>query len=52
MKGGYRCVVHDVSGEAVQALVQEGAGGSTSLAAFVERLATPRTVWRMVLVAR
>ena len=51
MRGGHRCVVHDVSKEAVQALVGEGALGAVSLDDFVTRLATPRIVWLMVPAA-
>jgi 6-phosphogluconate dehydrogenase len=51
MRGGHGCVVHDVSSEAVQALAREGAVGTTSLDAFVARLATPRVVWLMVPAA-
>ncbi|TMA35264.1 MAG: 6-phosphogluconate dehydrogenase (decarboxylating), partial [Deltaproteobacteria bacterium] len=31
MRGGHQCVVHDVSGDAVQALAREGATGAASL---------------------
>src|SRR6185295_11319345 len=48
IRGGHACVVHDVSATAVQTLVQEGAGGATSLDAFVQQLAKPRVVWLMV----
>ncbi len=51
MRGGHRCVVHDVSKEAVQVLVGEGALGAVSLDDFVTRLATPRIVWLMVPAA-
>ncbi len=48
MKGGHDCVAFDHAAAAVQAMVGEGATGADSLAAFVERLATPRAVWLMV----
>ncbi len=48
LRGGHACVVHDVSADAVQALVHEGATGATSLDAFVHQLAKPRVVWLMV----
>src|SRR5881296_1473267 len=51
MRGGHRCVVHDVSKEAVEALTREGALGAVSLDDFVTRLATPRIVWLMVPAA-
>src|SRR4029077_9578145 len=48
IRGGHACVVHDVSAEAVQTLVREGASGATALDAFVQQLAQPRVVWLMV----
>src|SRR3989475_9837238 len=51
IRGGYACVVHDVSAAAVQTLVRAGASGATALDAFVQQLATPRVVWRMVPAA-
>ena len=51
MRGGHQCVVHDVSGDAVQALAREGATGAASLDDFVARLAGPRVVWLMVPAA-
>jgi 6-phosphogluconate dehydrogenase len=47
-QGGHQCVVHDVSAAAVDALVKEGATGSTSLDDFLARLSKPRAVWLMV----
>jgi 6-phosphogluconate dehydrogenase len=41
-------VVYDVSPEAVNALVSEGAIASTGMADFVATISTPRTVWVMV----
>jgi 6-phosphogluconate dehydrogenase len=48
MRGGHACVAHDVSPEAVQALVRENAVGAPSLDDLVERLEAPRVVWLMV----
>ena len=48
MRDGHRCVVYDVSADAVKTLEGEGATGSTSLADFVAKLDKPRTVWLMV----
>ena len=50
-RAGHDCVVYDVSAPAVQALAREGATGAASLAAFVQALARPRTVWIMVPAA-
>ncbi len=47
-KGGHECVVFDRSADAVQALVKEGATGSTSLEEMVSKLQKPRAVWLMV----
>ncbi len=51
MRDGHECVVYDVSPEAVKALEQEGATGSSSLGDFVEKLEKPRAAWLMVPVA-
>jgi 6-phosphogluconate dehydrogenase len=51
LKGGHRCVVHDVSAEAVKTLAGEGADGATTLEEFVTRLAQPRAIWLMVPAA-
>jgi 6-phosphogluconate dehydrogenase len=47
-RGGHQCVVSDSSAANVQALVDEGARGSQSLAEFVKLLQTPRAIWIMV----
>ena len=47
-RAGHKCVVYDMSQEAVQSLVKEGATGSTSLEEFVGKLSKPRAVWMMV----
>jgi 6-phosphogluconate dehydrogenase len=49
--GGHQCVVHDLSQEAVQKLVDEGAVGAASLGELVEQLEPPRAVWLMVPAA-
>ena len=51
MRAGHTCVVHDVSGEAVDALRREGATGVKSLQALVPALAPPRAIWIMVPAA-
>jgi 6-phosphogluconate dehydrogenase len=51
MKAGHRCVVYDVSPDAVQGLAKEGGVGAASLADFVGKLAKPRNVWLMVPAA-
>src|SRR5580658_383849 len=51
IRGGHQCVVYDRSAEAVQQLVGEKAGGSTSLADFVTKLTKPRAIWLMVPAA-
>ena len=48
MRGGHECVVYDVSADAVQALVVEGATGAASLDEFVSSLTVPRAAWVMV----
>ena len=47
-RAGHKCVVYDVSADAVQSLVKEGTTGSTSLEDFVHKLTKPRAVWLMV----
>ncbi|HEY0718468.1 MAG TPA: decarboxylating 6-phosphogluconate dehydrogenase [Streptosporangiaceae bacterium] len=48
MRDGHHCVVYDISADAVKALEDEGAKGSTDLATFVNMLDTPRNVWLMI----
>lgn len=50
-RAGHTCVVYDIHAETVQALVKEGATGTTSLEDFVKKLKTPRTIWMMVPAA-
>ncbi len=51
IKAGHTCVVHDVHPDAVAALVNEGAVGSSSLEDFVQKLKPPRAAWLMVPAA-
>ncbi len=51
LKAGHRCVVFDRSPGAVNELVQEKAGGSSSLQDFVAKLDKPRAIWLMVPAA-
>jgi 6-phosphogluconate dehydrogenase len=48
MRDGHRCVVYDVSPDAVAALAADGAVGANSLEEFAAKLETPRTAWVMV----
>jgi 6-phosphogluconate dehydrogenase len=48
MRDGHRCVVYDVSPDAVAALAADGAVGAGSLEEFAAKLETPRTAWVMV----
>ena len=48
MKAGHACVVYDMSANAVQASVKQGATGAGSLEEFVQKLSKPRAVWLMV----
>ena len=50
-KNGHKCVVFDRSGAAVEALVKEGATGSSSLGEFVKKLDKPRHLCLMVPAA-
>jgi 6-phosphogluconate dehydrogenase len=51
LRAGYRCVVYDLLPDAVQALVDEGAIGSTSLEDCASKLQRPRTLWMMAPAA-
>jgi 6-phosphogluconate dehydrogenase len=48
IRSGHECVVFDSNAATVQALVAEGARGSTSLDEFVSLLQPPRAIWVMV----
>ncbi|MEI9975718.1 MAG: decarboxylating 6-phosphogluconate dehydrogenase [Ignavibacteriota bacterium] len=48
LRAGHDCVVFDMSPKAVDALVQDKALGSTSLADLVSKLRKPRAIWLMV----
>ncbi len=48
LKGGHRVIVYDPAPEAMQALVEQGAVGTTSIAELTSRLGAPRAVWLMV----
>jgi 6-phosphogluconate dehydrogenase len=48
LKAGHQGVVFDMSAKAVEALVEEKAIGSSSLADLLKKLAKPRAVWLMV----
>jgi 6-phosphogluconate dehydrogenase len=50
-RAGHQCVVYDVDPKAVDALVKEGAVGTTSLEDFVQKLKKPRAAWMMVPAA-
>ena len=50
-RASHQCVVYDIHLEAVEALVKEGAVGTTSLEDFAKKLKLPRTVWMMVPAA-
>ncbi len=51
MRAGHECVVYDVSPQAVQGLVGQGAVGAASLDEFVAKLTKPRAAWIMVPAA-
>jgi 6-phosphogluconate dehydrogenase len=48
MADGHRCVVYDVSAQAVTAVAGEGATGASTLLELVGALQRPRAVWVMV----
>ena len=48
MRDGHSCVVYDVTKEAVDALVAEGATGAYTLEELVQKLDAPRNIWIMV----
>ncbi|MES1936150.1 phosphogluconate dehydrogenase (NAD(+)-dependent, decarboxylating) [Salinisphaera hydrothermalis] len=48
MDSGHECVVYDTSAEAVRRITEAGGQGADSLAAMVEALPKPRTLWLML----
>ncbi len=48
IKHGHTVVAYDVSQAAVEALVQDGVTGASTIGDLVEKLSVPRTVWIMV----
>lgn len=46
--GGHRVVGYDRSPEAIQRVVDQGAGGARSLADLIKQLSSPRAIWLMV----
>jgi 6-phosphogluconate dehydrogenase len=48
MRHGHECVAYDLTPANVDALVRDGAKGSTSLDDFVKKLTKPRAAWVMV----
>lgn len=48
MQDGHECVVYDVNGGLVDALVGEGASGARTLEEFVDKLSRPRAAWVMI----
>src|SRR6266404_399399 len=51
LHGGHQCVVFDTNAANVEALVKEGATGSSSLEDLVGKLTDPRPIWMMVPAA-
>jgi 6-phosphogluconate dehydrogenase len=51
MRDGHKCVAYDVSADAVKALADEGATGTTTLKDFVDALEKPRNIWLMLPAA-
>ena len=51
LKGGHECVVYNRSPQPVQALVEDGAVGSTDFKDLVKKLPKPRAIWLMVPAA-
>jgi 6-phosphogluconate dehydrogenase len=47
-KGGHECLVYDTHQAAVDAQIDKGIKGTTSLPDFVKQLSKPRLVWLMV----
>ena len=52
LRGGHRVVAYDPNEAAVEASVQQGVAGASSLEQLVEQLSTPRSAWVMVPVGQ
>src|SRR5689334_14988491 len=48
MRDGHRCVVYDVSAEAVAALAKDGAQSASNIADMSAKLSAPRVIWIML----
>jgi 6-phosphogluconate dehydrogenase len=48
LRSGHIVVAYDPAKEAVEVLIEEGAGGASSIAELVSKLTAPRAVWVMV----
>ncbi|MGI4813723.1 MAG: phosphogluconate dehydrogenase (NAD(+)-dependent, decarboxylating) [Janthinobacterium lividum] len=48
MRGGHTCAVFDRNQQSVDGLAGEGATGTASLQALIEKLPAPRTIWLML----
>lgn len=51
LRGGHECVVYDRNADAVKALADDDAVGSTSLNDFIAKLKAPRAIWLMIPAA-
>ena len=51
MRAGHECAVQDISKEAVDGLIKEGAKGTTDLAELPKLMAAPRTICLMLPAA-
>ena len=51
LQAGHKCVVYDLQPEPVQALVNDGAVGTTSLEDFADQPNKPHSAWMMVPAA-
>ncbi len=51
MGDGHECVVYDVNADSIAEMAGEGATGAESLAAMVEAMPAPRSIWIMVPAA-
>lgn len=51
LRGGHQCVVFDMNPNTMQALMNEGAIGTSSVDEFIQKLTPPRVAWLMVPAA-